>query len=31
VSFWQFTKYGVVVTVLSIVLVWFYVWLRYFT
>jgi Na+/H+ antiporter NhaD/arsenite permease-like protein len=31
VSFWQFTKYGVVVTVLSIVLAWVYVWLRYFT
>jgi Na+/H+ antiporter NhaD/arsenite permease-like protein len=31
VSFWQFTRYGIVVTVLSIVLAWVYVWLRYFT
>ena len=30
ISFWQFTRYGVVVTVLSVVLAWVYVWLRYF-
>ncbi|SDH55923.1 Na+/H+ antiporter NhaD [Sinosporangium album] len=30
VSFWQFTKYGIVVTVLSMILAWIYVWLRYF-
>ncbi len=30
ISFWQFTKYGIVVTLLSTVLAWIYVWLRYF-
>ncbi|GAA1608691.1 ArsB/NhaD family transporter [Kribbella hippodromi] len=30
ISFWQFTRYGVVVTVLSMLLAWGYVWLRYF-
>ncbi|MFF5986651.1 ArsB/NhaD family transporter [Prauserella flavalba] len=30
ISFWQFTKYGIVVTVLSTILAWVYVWLRYF-
>jgi Na+/H+ antiporter NhaD/arsenite permease-like protein len=30
ISFWQFTKYGIVVTFASSVLAWFYVWLRYF-
>ncbi|RBO86581.1 hypothetical protein DFR74_113124 [Nocardia puris] len=30
ISFWQFTKYGLVVTALSSVLAWTYVWLRYF-
>ncbi|RZQ60125.1 SLC13 family permease [Amycolatopsis suaedae] len=30
ISFWQFTRYGIVVTVLSTVLAWVYVWLRYF-
>lgn len=30
ITFWQFTKYGVVVTALSIVLAWVYVWIRYF-
>ncbi len=30
ISFWKFTKYGVVVTVLSTALAWVYVWLRYF-
>ncbi len=31
ISFWQFTKYGAVVTALSILIAWGYVWLRYFT
>ncbi|WP_219464934.1 SLC13 family permease [Nonomuraea rhizosphaerae] len=31
ITFWQFTKYGIVVTVLSTVMAWVYVWLRYFT
>ncbi|MEV4564464.1 ArsB/NhaD family transporter [Nonomuraea sp. NPDC049419] len=31
ITFWQFTRYGIVVTVLSTVLAWLYVWLRYFT
>ena len=30
ISFWQFTKYGIVVTVLSTLMAWAYVWLRYF-
>lgn len=30
ISFWQFTKYGILVTILSTVLAWGYVWLRYF-
>ena len=30
ISFWQFTRYGIVVTVLSTALAWVYVWLRYF-
>ncbi|QFU90517.1 SLC13 family permease [Amycolatopsis sp. YIM 10] len=30
ISFWQFTKYGIVVTLLSTVMAWIYVWLRYF-
>ncbi|WP_336204489.1 ArsB/NhaD family transporter [Nonomuraea sp. LPB2021202275-12-8] len=30
ISFWQFTKYGLVVTVFSSVLAWIYVYLRYF-
>ncbi|MBN6039481.1 SLC13 family permease [Amycolatopsis sp. 195334CR] len=30
ISFWQFTKYGIVVTLLSTVMAWVYVWLRYF-
>ncbi|GII95905.1 ArsB/NhaD family transporter [Sinosporangium siamense] len=30
ISFWQFTKYGIVVTALSLVIAWVYVWLRYF-
>ncbi|MEV6280122.1 ArsB/NhaD family transporter [Nocardia sp. NPDC051832] len=31
ISFWQFTKPGVIVTILSTFLAWIYVWLRYFT
>ncbi|KKW63782.1 ArsB/NhaD family transporter [Mycolicibacterium elephantis] len=30
ISFWRFTRYGIVVTLLSTVLAWVYVWLRYF-
>lgn len=30
ISFWQFTKYGILVTVVSSVMAWVYVWLRYF-
>jgi Na+/H+ antiporter NhaD/arsenite permease-like protein len=30
ISFWQFTRYGIVVTLLSTTLAWVYVWLRYF-
>jgi Na+/H+ antiporter NhaD/arsenite permease-like protein len=30
ISFWRFTKYGIVVTALSTLLAWLYVWLRYF-
>ncbi|MGV0850602.1 ArsB/NhaD family transporter [Mycolicibacterium phlei] len=30
ISFWQFTRYGIVVTLLSTLLAWVYVWLRYF-
>ncbi|MEU4291742.1 ArsB/NhaD family transporter [Kribbella sp. NPDC026596] len=30
ISFWQFTRYGIVVSALSIGLAWVYVWLRYF-
>jgi Na+/H+ antiporter NhaD/arsenite permease-like protein len=30
ISFWKFTKYGIVVTLLSATLAWAYVWLRYF-
>ena len=30
ISFWQFTRYGIVVTLLSTVLAWAYVALRYF-
>jgi hypothetical protein len=30
ISFWQFTRYGIVVTVLSTTLAWVYVWFRYF-
>jgi Na+/H+ antiporter NhaD/arsenite permease-like protein len=30
IGFWQFTRYGIVTTVMSTVLAWLYVWLRYF-
>ncbi|MEV5764507.1 ArsB/NhaD family transporter [Micromonospora sp. NPDC052213] len=30
ISFWQFTRYGIVTTVLTTVIAWGYVWLRYF-
>lgn len=30
ISFWQFTRYGIVVTFLSTLLAWLYVWMRYF-
>jgi Na+/H+ antiporter NhaD/arsenite permease-like protein len=31
ISFWQFTRYGIVTTVMTTVVAWGYVWLRYFT
>ncbi|MFF5231320.1 SLC13 family permease [Dactylosporangium sp. NPDC000521] len=30
ISFWQFTRYGIVTTVMTTVIAWGYVWLRYF-
>ncbi len=30
ISFWHFTKYGIVVTVVTITISWIYFWLRYF-
>jgi len=30
ISFWEFTKKGLVVTVVTVVIAWLYVWLRYF-
>jgi hypothetical protein len=30
ITFWKFTKYGIVVTVWSAALAWAYMWLRYF-
>ena len=30
ISFWQFTRYGLVVTFSSLAVGWLYVWLRYF-
>lgn len=30
ISFWQFTRYGVVVTLMTLVVAWLYVYLRYF-
>ncbi len=31
ISFWEFTKYGIVVTLLSTLMAWGYVWIRYFS
>jgi Na+/H+ antiporter NhaD/arsenite permease-like protein len=31
ISFWQFTRYGLLVTVITLLLAWPYVWLRYFS
>ena len=30
ITFWQFTKYGAITTLLTAVIAWLYVWLRYF-
>ena len=30
ISFWQFTRYGIIVTIGSVILAWVYVWVRYF-
>lgn len=30
ISFWRFTKYGLVVTVVTVAIAWLYLWLRYF-
>ena len=30
ISFWHFTKYGLMVTFVTIVIAWAYFWLRYF-
>ena len=30
ISFWQFTKYGIVVALVTVAIAWVYVWLRYF-
>ncbi|MCC7127529.1 MAG: ArsB/NhaD family transporter [Microbacteriaceae bacterium] len=30
ISFWEFTKYGIIVTLLSTLMAWGYVWIRYF-
>ncbi|BCB91771.1 ArsB/NhaD family transporter [Phytohabitans suffuscus] len=30
ISFWQFTKYGIITTLVTVVVAWGYVWLRYF-
>ncbi len=31
ITFWQFTRYGIVTTVVTTIIAWGYVWLRYFT
>lgn len=31
ISFWQFTRYGIVTTVMTTIIAWGYVWLRYFS
>ncbi len=30
ISFWQFTRYGIITTLVTVVVAWGYVWLRYF-
>lgn len=30
ISFWQFTKYGLIVTVVTLLVAWPYIWLRYY-
>jgi Na+/H+ antiporter NhaD/arsenite permease-like protein len=30
IGFWEFTKYGLIVTTATLVLAWAYVWLRYY-
>ena len=30
ISFWKFTKYGIVTTIVTTFMAWIYVWLRYF-
>ncbi|GAA1771040.1 ArsB/NhaD family transporter [Luedemannella helvata] len=30
ISFWQFTRYGIITTLITVVIAWGYVWLRYF-
>ena len=30
ISFWKFTKYGIVTTIVTTIIAWLYVWLRYF-
>ncbi|MFD0556859.1 SLC13 family permease [Stackebrandtia endophytica] len=30
ISFWKFTKYGIVTTIVTTIVAWIYVWLRYF-
>jgi len=30
ISFWEFTKRGLIVTAITVVVAWFYVWIRYF-
>lgn len=31
ITFWEFTKYGIPVTIVSTIMAWLYVWLRYFS
>jgi hypothetical protein len=30
ITFWHFTKYGIVTTIVTLLIAWAYVWLRYF-
>ena len=30
ISFWRFTRYGLVVTAVTLVIAWVYVWLHYY-